>query len=152
VQKTSETEITAIATGGFGDYEFFFQGNSTGSQNVFTVTEEGTITVSVVDREGCTATVEFPFDLDVEIDIPDFFTPDSDGVNDEFSPNNREFFPNVEVIIYDRYGRVVAELDQVTNWDGNYKGIPLPTGDYWYIVNANDKEKKQYVGHFTLFR
>ena len=152
VQKTSETEITAIATGGFGDYEFFFQGDSTGSQNVFTVTEDGTITVRVVDREGCTAEVEFPFDFDIEIDIPDFFTPDGDGINDVWSPDNREFFPNIEIVIYDRYGRVVARLNQVEDWDGTYSGKPLPTGDYWYVVNANDNEKQMYVGHLTLLR
>ena len=35
---------------------------------------------------------------------------------------------------------------------GTYEGKELPTGDYWYVVNANDKEKQQYVGHFTLYR
>ena len=37
-------------------------------------------------------------------------------------------------------------------WDGKYNGTELPTGDYWYVVNANDKERQQYVGHFTLYR
>ena len=73
-------------------------------------------------------------------------------MNDEWFPRNREFFPNIDVIIYDRYGRVVATLDQVRKWDGNYDGSPLPTGDYWYVVNANDNEKQQFVGHFTLYR
>jgi gliding motility-associated-like protein len=73
-------------------------------------------------------------------------------MNDFWAPLNREFFPNIEVKIYDRYGRVVAVLDQVTKWDGMYDGKELPTGDYWYVVNANDNEQQQYVGHFTLYR
>lgn len=151
-EKTGPNEITATATGGFGGYEFFFQGASTGANNVFTINEDATITIRVVDQSGCEALVTFPFDFDGVLDVPDFFTPDGDNQNDVFFPRNREFFPNIEVKIYDRYGRVVAVLDQVTSWDGTYEGRELPTGDYWYVVNANDKDKQQYVGHFTLYR
>ena len=152
VIKTAADEVTVTATGGFGDYEYFFQGESQGSNNIFNIIFDALITVRVVDAQGCFVEVVFPFDFEGMPEFPDFFTPDGDGLNDEWFPENREFFPNIEVIIYDRYGRVVAELDQVTNWDGNYENSPLPTGDYWYVVNANDTEKQQFVGHFTLFR
>ncbi|MEM8999774.1 MAG: T9SS type B sorting domain-containing protein [Bacteroidota bacterium] len=150
--KTGPDEITAIATGGFGGYEFFFEGESTGSNNVFNINIDAIVNIRVIDQRGCMAELVFPFDFDGMVDIPNFFTPDGDNMNDEWYPRNREFFPNIEVIIYDRYGRVVARLDQVSKWDGNYEGRPLPSGDYWYVVNANDNEKQQYVGHFTLYR
>lgn len=150
--KTGPDEVTAVATGGFGNYEFFFQGQSTGSNNIFNISFDATINIRVVDERGCVATLVFPFDFDGMVEFPNFFTPDGDNLNDFWHPINREFFPNIEVIIYDRYGRVVARLDQVEKWDGNYEGTPLPTGDYWYVVNANDNEKQQYVGHFTLYR
>ena len=108
--------------------------------------------VRVVDAQGCFVEVVFPFNFEGMPEFPNFFTPDGDGLNDEWYPQNREFFPNIDVIIYDRYGRVVARLDQVKKWDGNYEGSPLPTGDYWYVVNANDNEKQRFVGHFTLYR
>lgn len=150
--KTGPDEITAIATGGFGGYEFFFQGESQGSDNIFNISYDATINIRVRDSEGCVAEIVFPFDFDGMVEFPNFFTPDGDNMNDFWAPKNREFFPNIEVLIYDRYGREVARLDQVKKWDGNYKGKPLPTGDYWYVVNANDNEKQQYVGHFTLYR
>lgn len=150
--KTGPDEITATATGGFGDYEFFFQGESTGSTNIFNISYDATINIRVVDQQGCVAELVFPFDFDGMVEFPNFFTPDGDNMNDYWYPNNREFFPNIDVIIYDRYGRVVARLDQVAKWDGKYEGKPLPTGDYWYVVNANDNEKQKYVGHFTLYR
>ncbi len=152
VMKTDADEVTAIATGGFGDYEYFFQGESQGSENVFNIIFDATITVRVVDAQGCFVEVVFPFNFEGMPEFPNFFTPDGDGLNDEWFPKNREFFPDIDVIIYDRYGRVVAELDQVRKWDGTYSGSPLPTGDYWYVVNANDTEKQQFVGHFTLYR
>ncbi len=150
--KTGPDEITAIATGGFGGYEFFFQGESYGEVNTFNTTTDENITIMVVDQNGCVASLVMPFNFEGMPEMPPFFTPDGDNINDFWYPENREFFPNIDVIIYDRYGRVVARLDQVKKWDGKYEGNPLPTGDYWYVVNANDSEKQQYVGHFTLYR
>ena len=150
--KTGPNEITAVATGGYGGYEFFFNGESYGSESIYQANADANVEVRVVDQNGCVAVIVFPFDFTGMLEIPNFFTPDGDGNNDVWFPRNRDFFPNIEVIIYDRYGRVVARLDQVANWDGNYDGRPVPTGDYWYVVNANDNEKQQYVGHFTLYR
>ncbi|NAS11422.1 T9SS type B sorting domain-containing protein [Poritiphilus flavus] len=150
--KSGPNEITATATGGYGGYEYFFQGVSFGDVNVYETNEDAMVNIRVVDDGGCEATLAIPFDFTGMLEIPKFFTPDGDNNNDVWFPRNRDFFPFIEVKIYDRYGRVVAILDQVTNWDGTYEGAELPTGDYWYVVNANDKEKQQYVGHFTLYR
>lgn len=151
-EKTGPNELTAIATGGFGDYEFFFQGQSYGETNTFTINEDMDINVMVRDRMGCVANLVMPFDFDGMPEFPDFFTPDGDNLNDYWYPENSEFFSNIEVKIYDRYGRVVAILKDVKGWDGTYEGSPLPTGDYWYVVNANDRDQQQFVGHFTLYR
>ncbi|WP_233131816.1 T9SS type B sorting domain-containing protein [Robiginitalea sediminis] len=150
--QTGPNEITATASGGFGGYEFFFQGESTGTENVFNINFDANVNIRVIDAGGCEVEVVFPFDFEGMVEFPNYFTPDGDGMNDTWSPMNREFFPNIEIKIYDRYGRVVAILDQVKNWDGTYEGKEVPTGDYWYVVNANDNEKQQYVGHFTLYR
>jgi gliding motility-associated-like protein len=153
-EKTGPNEVTALAEGGYGNYEYFFQGESTGVETVFTTNESTVVNIEVRDEGGCVAVVTIPFEFTGMLDIPNFFTPDGDNNNDFWAPNNREFFPNIEVKIYDRYGRVVKTLDQVDQWDGKYEdtGEPLPSGDYWYVVNANDKSKQRYVGHFTLYR
>ena len=151
-EKTDVNEITATAMGGFGGYEYFFQDVSYGPENVFTLNEDAIVTIRVVDAAGCVAEIQMPFDFTGMLTMPNYFTPDGDNMNEEWFPRNRDLFPNIEVKIYDRYGRVVAILDQIEKWDGTYEGKELPTGDYWYVVNANDKEKQQYVGHFTLYR
>ncbi|MBU2996478.1 T9SS type B sorting domain-containing protein [Cellulophaga baltica] len=152
VTKTAANEITAVAEGGYGNYDYSFQGISTGSVNTFEVFMDTDIMVQVEDEKGCFVTVTIPFDFDTVPEFPNFFTPDGDNNNDTWEPNNREYFPYIEVKIYDRYGRVVAVLNQITSWDGTYEGNDLPSGDYWYVVNANDEDKQQYVGHFTLYR
>ena len=150
--KTGPNELTAMANGGYGGYEYFFQGESYGADTIYTTNENTTVNVRVVDQRGCVAEVAVPFEFTGMLEIPNFFTPDGDNQNDFWSPKSRDYFPDLEVKIYDRYGRVVAVLDQVSKWDGNYEGNPVPTGDYWYVVNANDKSKVRYVGHFTLYR
>jgi len=152
VEKTGPNEVTATATGGFGNYEFFFQDESTGSNNVFITNASTTVNVEVVDEGGCVAIASVPFEFTGMLEFPNFFTPDGDALNDIWGPRNAEMFPNLEVKIYDRYGRQVAVLKQVERWDGRYEGDELPSGDYWYEVNANDENKTRYIGHFTLYR
>lgn len=150
--KTGPNEMEVTAEGGYGGYEYFFNGDSFGDVNVFTTNESMTVNAMVVDANGCMVEVAIPFEFTGMLDIPNFFTPDGDNLNDIWSVKNREFFPNIEVRIYDRYGRVVANLTEVIGWDGTYDGKAVPTGDYWYVINANDKDKQRYVGHFTLYR
>jgi large repetitive protein len=67
-------------------------------------------------------------------------------------------FQNMEVTIFDRYGRLLKSYYGPLNrkngegWDGTYQGTKLPTGDYWYKVKLNNKEGSVLVGNFTLYR
>ena len=151
-EKTGPNELTAMASGGYGGYEYFFQGQSQGTDNVYLTNVSGNVEVRVVDRNGCVAVVMIPFEFTGMLELPNFFTPDGNGENDLWMITGRDFFPYIEIKIYDRYGRVVAILDQVTNWDGTYEGKELPSGDYWYVVNQNDARNTRFVGHFTLYR
>ncbi|TLF42254.1 T9SS type B sorting domain-containing protein [Maribacter aurantiacus] len=151
-EKTGPNELVAMAQGGYGGYEYFFNGASYGSETTFTTNRSGMVNIRVVDANGCVAEVDLPFEFTGMLEIPNFFTPDGDRQNDVWQIRNTEFFDDLEVKIYDRYGRVVAVLDKVTGWDGTYEGKEVPTGDYWYVVNALGERKSRYVGHFTLYR
>ena len=39
-------------------------------------------------------------------------------------------------------------------WDGTFNGKPMPTSDYWFIVEYQDSAqlKKEFRAHFTLKR
>jgi gliding motility-associated-like protein len=145
-------EIIAITTGGTGIYQYTFNDEDYGTTNVWVVTEEGTYTVIVTDSAGCIATAM----IEIEIEgpcIPNYFTPNGDGVTDTWSPGCVEDYPNLTFDIFDRYGRKVATYRVGEYWDGRYNGTELPTGDYWYVVQPNsDLLNKDYVGHFTLYR
>ncbi|WP_204345082.1 T9SS type B sorting domain-containing protein [Psychroserpens algicola] len=145
-------EIIATTTGGTGIYQYTFNGEDYGTTNVWVVTEEGTYTVIVTDSAGCQATAM----IEIEIEgpcIPNYFTPNGDGVSDGWTVGCAEDYPNLTFDIFDRYGRKVATYRVGEYWDGKYNGTELPTGDYWYVVKPNSELlNKDYVGHFTLYR
>ena len=146
-------EITAIATGGVEDYTFYFDGINNGSDNTYMINRTDTYTVRVVDQNGCELSVEV-FAEFIDIEIPDFFTPDGDGDRDFWAPENSEGFPNILTIIFDRYGRELYRMElNDAPWNGVYQSRNLPSGDYWYIIKLRgENDPREIVGHFTLYR
>ncbi|WP_299274441.1 T9SS type B sorting domain-containing protein [uncultured Psychroserpens sp.] len=145
-------EIIANAAGGTGIYQYTFEGEDYGDTNIFYVTESGVYTVVVTDSAGCQATAVIELEI-LGPCIPNYFSPNGDGVTDTWSPGCTENFPNLTFDIFDRYGRKVATYRVGEYWDGRYNGTELPTGDYWYVVQPNNPAvAKEYVGHFTLYR
>ena len=89
----------------------------------------------------------------MDVVIPNYFTPNGDGEYDTWAPLNLASYPHAETIIYDRYGRQIATLNNRQEWDGTYGGEPLPTGDYWYVLRLNEPDdNRTFKGHFTLYR
>ncbi|WP_418501909.1 T9SS type B sorting domain-containing protein [Flagellimonas sp.] len=153
LENNTINQITAIAEGGVEEYTFYFNDINNGSDNTFYINRTGIYTVTVVDQNGCEAIAEIYMEF-MDIEFPNFFTPDGDGLNDKWIPDNIEGFPEVLIKIYDRYGRVVEEMTRDTQgWDGDYDSKPLPTGDYWYVVRLKGgADQREFVGHFTLYR
>ncbi|MEO1012324.1 MAG: T9SS type B sorting domain-containing protein [Bacteroidota bacterium] len=149
---TTLNEIKANIEGGTPPYTFYFNDEEMGENNTFDVQREGNQQVRVIDALGCSQVANLEYEL-VKISIPQYFTPEFSGTNDTWKIKFDGFYPNSITTIYDRYGRVVARLDQEDKWDGTYNGNPIPTGDYWYVVELNHtKDNRKFMGHFTLLR
>jgi len=142
-------QITATATGGSGSYTYYLNGVNYGDLNELQIFANGTYTVLVEDSNGCTAEAQITMDF-IDIDIPNFFTPNDDGDNDTWVPENLEGFPNAKVEVFDRYGRIIVQFGTKGSWDGTYNGSLLPTGDYWYTITLDGG--RQFVGNVTLYR
>ncbi len=153
LQNNNINEITAVATGGLEDYTFYFGDVDNGTDNTFIINRTDTYPVTVVDQNGCEVTMEIFMEF-IDIEMPNFFTPDGDGMNDRWLPNNLEAFPNVLMIIFDRYGRELYRMEYGdSGWDGFYNSKELPTGDYWYIIKLQgETDDREFIGHFTLYR
>ena len=109
VENTNINEITATATGGLQDYTFYFGDVNNGTDNTFIINRTATYPVTVIDENGCEVTMEIFMEF-IDIEIPDFFTPDGDNLNDTWLPDNLEAFPNVLMVIFDRYGRELYRM------------------------------------------
>lgn len=150
--QTGLNQFTATTIGGAGGNEYILNGQDVGSTTVYTINQTGNYTVTVIDDNGCedTKTIFMTF---YDVTIPNYFTPDGDGVNDGWSPIYTDNFPNLVVYIFDRYSRKVVTLKQGDSWDGTYNNKPLPTGDYWYVIKLNgDSDTREFIGNFTLYR
>lgn len=113
----------------------------------------GTHKLTVSDSTGCTAEGIIEVKA-TEPEFPMYFTPNNDGTLDYWIIKNIDVYPDSDVRIYDRYGKLVFSStgkDFEHGWDGTYNGNPLPSTDYWYEVDI-DEIDKQYFGHFTLLR
>jgi gliding motility-associated-like protein len=145
-------EIVAVASGGSGGYQYTLNGEDYGSTSTFVIYKSGDYTVTVTDSNGCFATATQYFEY-IDVCIPNYFTPDGDGNNDGWGPGCATQYKDLTFDIFDRYGRKIATLRIGEKWDGTYQGRELPSGDYWYVVQLNDKkDNRSFVGHFTLYR
>ena len=82
-----------------------------------------------------------------------YFTPNGDGIQDKWRilGINEFFQSNSKVYIFDRYGKLLKELDPVLDgWDGTFTGRPMPQTDYWFRVFLEDG--REFKGHFSLVR
>ncbi|MGO4772177.1 T9SS type B sorting domain-containing protein [Flavobacterium sp. W22_SRS_FK3] len=84
--------------------------------------------------------------------FPPFFTPNNDTFNDSWEVTGMENYPEAQVTIFDRYGKLLIQLNaSKMSWDGTFNAIPLPASDYWYAMKIDDT-KPMLRGHFSLKR
>lgn len=99
-----------------------------------------TYTVTGTDSAGCevarvvTIYVE-PNCKDLLL-IPNVFTPNGDGINDEFVIN-ASYTSAYSIEIYDRWGiEIYHSTDPNKYWDGTTNDKTVPAGVYYYIIRA----------------
>jgi gliding motility-associated-like protein len=76
-----------------------------------------------------------------DLNIPEAITPNGDGVNDDWKLEQITLkYPNATVEIFDRWGRQVFKSTggYKENWNGTYKGNPLPMDSYYYIIDLKN--------------
>ena len=68
--------------------------------------------------------------------VPNVFTPNGDGKNDEFRVAYRSL-REFHGWVYNRWGKLVFEwTDPAKGWDGNINGQPAAVGAYYYVIRA----------------
>jgi gliding motility-associated-like protein len=108
-----------------------------------------TVSLSVYNRYGCSRTVSQTISVGRGANIipPTAFSPNNDGVNDEFRPLLIGV-TEVSMFIYDNWGNVVYEINSEVNaldsnwgWNGIETGKDVPeNGTYRYYIRATSQE------------
>lgn len=79
-----------------------------------------------------------------ELRCPNAFSPDGDGVNDEWKVSYRSII-DFDCWIFDRNGHEIIHLDSPDKgWDGKRNGKPVGPGVYFYVINAKGADGKNY--------
>jgi gliding motility-associated-like protein len=115
-----------------------------------------TITILVTAQDGVTkntytVTVYRPVAANA-ITASNIMSPNGDGKNDAWVIKDINLYPNNNVNVYDRGGRVVYSKHGYTNdWTGTLRGAPLAEGTYYYTVEL-DPKLPVIKGFITILR
>jgi gliding motility-associated-like protein len=115
----------------------------------FTFIDPGTypITLIVTASDGCTDTLTINFVIQPQdIEVPNVFTPNNDGINDALVFENVQYYSN-HLVVYNRWGQIVHETN---NYRNNWRATDVPDGTYYFILNLENG--KEYAGHVTILR
>jgi len=89
----------------------------------------------------------------VDLGRSNIFTPNGDGLNEEFELSRFEQQINQCGVlrIFNRWGNMIFHSEYSgAGWNGkNFSGIDVPVGTYYYILEIKDFK---YNGSITLYR
>jgi gliding motility-associated-like protein len=149
-------------------YTYFWNfGDGTSNDSIFspehTFPEEAgsyLVSLQVSNQIGCLDTTSqiIVIEHDPVVFIPNAFTPDGDGLNNEFTavfPVNMKL-ASFEMYIYDRWGELVFySQDPKQGWDASLAGFDAPDGVYSYLVKYKELgyvNKFQVTGSVVVIR
>lgn len=88
--------------------------------------------------------------------IPNSFTPNDDGLNDEFQLYFNDRITELEIFIFDRWGNTLFKSNDINfKWHGKSGDLLLPLGVYAYRIKYSDDDghiDQEIFGHITLIR
>lgn len=118
----------------------------------FTGTKDTRYTVTVTGTAGCKVVDRFFVKVLKPITVPNAFSPNGDGLNDTWSPQQIDNYPGAVISIFNRFGvKLYGGHARDIAWDGTYKGSPLPVGMYYYILDLK-KYGKSMSGNVMIIR
>ena len=139
-------------SGGVTPYNIIWSNGNTTLQN--SNLNAGTYSVNIIDANSCTYTVStlVPNATESCFFVSNGFSPNGDGINDTWEILGINKYPGAQIIVLNRWGQEMLNTNNYSSpWDGSFKGVLLPTSDYYYIINLNNGSKP-LTGTLTIKR
>lgn len=133
-----EGEASVVANAGTPPYSYYWNSSPPQSTSTATNLYYGWYHVSVTDATGCelqdTIYIK-PGSCCETMFIPNAFTPNGDGYNDEWRITTSTGMNIEHFFIYNRYGQKVwSSIDQRRGWDGTFYESKAEQGTYFYML------------------
>jgi gliding motility-associated-like protein len=101
---------------------------------------------------GCMVTDDIFVKVLLAPEVPNAFSPNGDGINDNWVIKYLESYPGATIDVYNRYGQpVFKSVGYDKPWNGLYNGNQLPIGTYYYIINPKNG-RKIITGSVTIIK
>ncbi|MDZ4748222.1 MAG: gliding motility-associated C-terminal domain-containing protein [Saprospiraceae bacterium] len=117
---------------------------------------EGNYHLQIRDEWMCTLDTVIQVESVCEIYLPNVFSPNGDGVNDEFGTVSGMSFDFWELLIFDRGGNMVFKSnDPIAGWNGLFKEVIVQSGVYAWRLEyqlTKDPIHKFKKGDLALIR
>ena len=151
-ERINDGLIDAIVYGGTSSYSYMLNGSSVNLP--LDSVAVGSYFLTVIDGNSCTQNVLFDLEPKQQscFMIPNMFSPNYDGFNDQFSIQHSRW-SSYTITIYNPIGQLVySGSNNTPSWKGynDINGSPLPSGDYYYQLITNEGEV--FYGYVTLIR
>jgi gliding motility-associated-like protein len=152
----------------FGDGKDSISTVSNPQPHVYYIPGEYSVKLTITSLLGCVDSMRLEKNIVVdksELNIPNVFTPDGDGLNDNFIVESKslrslsmEVFSRSGLKVYSFYG-IGELLREWKGWDGNVNSssVKASPGVYFYVIRASGWDNvvyngKEYRGFVYLYR
>jgi gliding motility-associated-like protein len=146
--------IAVGANGGTPGYSYNWINQNNGP--VLTNIDAGVYTAIVTDQNDCSTqiSVEIGCTPLIPVEPVQFISPNYDNVNDSWTIQNLELYPNNEVWIFNRWGTLIFHASPYDNtWKGTNdegNGEILPAATYYYLIDTHKKSQEPFRGFIEI--
>lgn len=146
--------LNVAFTGGYGPFDFAWDNGLGNSSQVIVAPEQPTTyTVSILDSCGNESAVRsIKIYNECEIELTNVVTPNADGRNDCVSFPNLENYPNSELLVFNRWGKLIFHS---TNYANDWSPTDHSEGTYFYILKKTagiNHPAKEFHGTLTILK
>jgi gliding motility-associated-like protein len=152
-------KISAVVTGGIEPYKYRWSNAAETSE--ISGMANGRYALALTDAHDCkdSATSDVIYDNCCKVFVPDAFTPNGDGRNDNIRILTKGDFTLKVFSIYNRFGQRVFTTTSMTGktsdgWNGHFKGTLQDLGTYNYYIKGScgngNAQEVEYKGTIEL--
>ncbi len=127
--------------------------DSTAQNPICTPLTNQTYKLKVITDMGCSDSSIVNVLLALPLKIPNVFSPNGDGINDNWDIGNTEAYISGTIQVFNRYGQQLLSnhLANYKPWNGKYNGQDVPVGVYYYIIHTS-ANGETITGSVTVLR